>query len=693
MYSATEDNGTYALKATVYHHFAVAQGNSFTHETTTTNASQAYGTTFTLLRTVASNTYSVRLYNRLLEKEELEQNHVADLCGFYGIDSALVEKILGFDANQIATLYALTSTMSICSTGKKHADAFAARKAELVSAIETADAAAIPEYVSLYVADGLVALYDAYGFTANDTVLTKLNALNLYGAEGYEAYANVFETAGTFANSAKYDWKKVDGGFAPIMKDASASAWSHYNYLNLNSVVPFLGDTYSVQEVFTHEQTAAIIEDGVVTNYDDLNYYGRGIASWIGGINYSSIMQKGVVSKTNGVYNALGMVADQIQFGSSYISHFLWSGEEFGTKAYDVLTANGGEITLNNYYVGAPRLAIERTTSVLGAYTATTMEKTVDGTPTVVDAWEATFRISFAQAPASRSGWQFAAGVEHTAVAEKARISNTKQLLIAGDHATVHSIRIYNKDLNKAELAQNHLADLHAYYGVTTELVVQLPAELRAALGERLASISLTPAKGTDEYLANAETVENALFELTGEITAAGERAITFGGVSYRTSGNYGVRALFSIDTEAIAFLESCGYEIIAYGAIVGVGVNGETTVNASAEDLTVALDEETGKVKLASGTGKIVSTDAEGGLKYLTEDNVSFALTTTFAADGSQSEYYSTTLIYRGFLALEIGAASGVIYFDANDADLAEFLLYPFTSTHLRTRQTSLPS
>ena len=586
----------------------------------------------TKLRLVADGalTRSVRVYNKALSYAEIQQNRIADFVGYYGIGADMIESILAFDTFKMNTLSESLSAIKLVPTmDKTDGSAYMVAKAAVEAAIEAAIEAvpAVEDYVSLYVKDGLVALFDFYSLTASDNALSSISPVWLYEAEGYEDY--LMPETQALTTSGKFTWKNGDGYLQLARNDGATGDYDAYLTLSKELSEALAGE-FTVQEVFKHEtiQDSKWIpifdeENNTVTN-PNLATGANSIGQWQNG-EYGFFK---VGHTFYGVNKSLKSIFNYYQE-----AHY-WGGT--WKKSLDFTNDyyySGNYITLGAGYVDANGVDISNAqigTGALGTDERSIMfsVEEAEGTYTMT----ATVYHQFAV----KQGNIFTLVQDTT---NKSEAYNTTFKIMRTAAEINYSIRLYNKVLNEGELAQNHLADLIAYYGVEADGLATLPAELLAVVGERLATLSLNAVVGTEEYTAGAELIMTTVEELGDELGVAVEDAIAFGGVSYRTSGDYGVRALFTVDNEAIALIEKCGFTVV-YGAVIYAGE----------ESPELGIDEETGKLAL-NGKGALVSTDAEGGIKYLTDDKVSFATTVTFAADGSQSALYETQLGYFAFI------------------------------------------
>lgn len=158
------------------------------------------------------------------------------------------------------------------------------------------------------------------------------------------------------------------------------------------------------------------------------------------------------------------------------------------------------------------------------------------------------------------------------------------------------------------------------------------------------------------------------------ETVYTADDVLTFEGLSYRTTDDHGIRAMFRVNQDAVDALTAEGYTV-RYGAIMAIhqvnkpadsGQAASTvTYNESVEDLMVAVID--GSVVLLSGTNAaFISSD--NGLKYLDENRNTFAYTTVYNVS-LRDLYYNglrdTKLFYRGFTILTDAYGANLICYD----------------------------
>ena len=627
-----------------------------------TIASAAGSTEISLQRGIRARVFSIRIYNTVLTEEQNKQNYLADLLGFYGVDAA---PVLSLSAEELAIFANATASFDIA----KDASEFEAGKKQLQDAINSMDdIIAEPMRAqlrpALYVKDGLVAMFDGNNSTATAGKLTALTPADFFGKEGYTDYVDPsLYTADIVGGTWDVlEWYYENGSIAVKYNgnygDRSANS-NYFECVDLSDLAAIIGNTYTVQETFTyaHPEGAPTVSDGVVTytpkiTNDGFRFDGKHV---FGPLSMSTTYMKQPAAGSNGVAGGYSFPYVALNTGGAYRGHHLYAGEAYGAPEY----ANLG-------YVGGDDITMERSV-IRNGYV-----KEEDNTFT------SSFAIYYAKEPLYRTGnYLWVDDMEaftYNSDNETEHKDSTLHIM-ANTGAYYYSVRIYNKALSEAELAQNHFADLVNYYKVDPTAITLLSAEGLAALAEATADISIVRADKEDAaYVENLTALEAAIGDAVGAIEnvldAAADNAISFGGVAYRTSGNFGVRALFAIDSDAIATLASYGFTV-TYGAIVGVGTNGGNVVNESAEALRVGVDSN-GDVVLVGGKGKLIASD-DASFKHLTEDNVSYAATITFSEDGSNSALYGATLLYRGFAVIRNanGEIITTIYDDAAVAGL----------------------
>ena len=120
-----DENGKYTAKYNIHWHFAtVTCGNDYNVSYT----NQAANTNLKLLNGMPSRIYAVRVYNKQLNGDEYNQNHFADLVGYFGLDAGYLASVAESFGDGVSEFYAAFKDLS-CKESK---DTIEAKVAEIV---------------------------------------------------------------------------------------------------------------------------------------------------------------------------------------------------------------------------------------------------------------------------------------------------------------------------------------------------------------------------------------------------------------------------------------------------------------------------------------------------------------------------------------------------------------------------------
>ena len=638
-------------------------GLTYTNGTVSTDyrcTVDALGSTeISLQRGIRARVYSIRIYNTVLSDDENNQNHLADLLGFYGIN---VADILAFDAEELGALASATADLSIAKDSSEYAQKRAALRSVVDDYVDifggaTGDSsggASTQDHIALYVKDGLAALFDGHSTTEDTREITEIVPVDLFGKKGYNDYVNPSRYTADIAGGT-WDvlrWYNYDGSihcdYHPSTGYGDRSRTEYQEYVDLSDLGALIGTTYTVQEVFTQlipgPGELPVLSNGALS-YPIGNTAGSRFdgSEKFGALTLSTTFKTEITDAANrtgtweGWNGGFCVPFIALATGGTYRGHHIYAGDAYGSPLQSSVSFGGTRY--QGYHVATSYTTVERSVMRMGF----TSED--DGTYT------SSFAIHYANTPLYRSGnylW-----INHTrpfsyTSANQAEHTDTTLHIMANGGAAYHSVRIYTKALSDAELTQNHMADLVGYYQLNASDIMLLSTEELAALADEMKEYDIVYDKTSMKY-ANTKV---ALRRLVSSYTGAGETThssvVSSLGLNYRTSGDFGVRTLYLVDKSAVASLEAQGYTVI-YGAVLGVLSDGSSMINESVESLTVKV--ENGTVSIATGKGVLAASNA--GLSYLTADEDSFVMTITFKEDGSNSDMYDATLIYRGFTAI----------------------------------------
>ena len=170
-------------------------------------------------------------------------------------------------------------------------------------------------------------------------------------------------------------------------------------------------------------------------------------------------------------------------------------------------------------------------------------------------------------------------------------------------------------------------------------------------------------------------------------VSDARANVLTYEGMLARTTGDSGIRSLFSIDKQALATLEGSGYTV-EIGASMAAAKVGDQ-VKYSVSDLSVVADSEKGYVSTKANVATVVVYSSKNDATYATNKYVSetastykFAFTTLFSETYETSEYYTAEFCYRGFIALTKDGETEIVYADAKGSTFGDSIsLYEIVS------------
>ena len=584
--------------------------------------------------------HAIRIYNKELTKAEYDRNHLADLCGYYGID---VNDVVALEAADLAALAAEAREIKITLVADEAADLKETLEAIIAEygpdegegGEVGGDGTLDPNYLDLYVKDGLVALFDAYAAKAEDGAASHWTAVDLHGKTGYNAYLAPSAYTATLSGT----WTYCDKG---IKMNGNTS-------LNLDSLGALIGTSYSVQEVIGYPDVAEpSISKNVISSIPaSLGTY---FTSSLGSFKYGLLRRNQATELTGYSKNFLGIFHEKFGWGASgsYLTHTYYTTEAYNTRVYETLfDADGNDYS--GRIVGGP-LALERT--IFRAHPVA--GKAVDG----VVPYTTTYKIH-TQLPLEYRNETGAKADWSTVISKTAAEADHKSTALRFGHgdATAYSFRVYNKELTVAEINQNHFADLVAYYNIElTPNILDLPAASLAMLGAALSDTTLDAKLGSKAYRETRTVIANTISEAAPSLIDMANSVVSVEGVTYRVSGDYGVRAVFSVNANAVQGLLDAGYTV-SYGAVLAL--KSENTAK-----IEVALDKN-GKVVLAEGLKGVLTANDQNGFKYLTEDKRGFGAAVTFKADGSDADHYNDELVFVGFTTISLDGVECLTVYD----------------------------
>lgn len=207
---------------------------------------------------------------------------------------------------------------------------------------------------------------------------------------------------------------------------------------------------------------------------------------------------------------------------------------------------------------------------------------------------------------------------------------------------TVYAVRAYDFVLNEEQVAQNHFADLCAYFSLDVDALALLDADAKKDLYEEFSVYTFQNAtKDELQALLDAKT--------------ASISPLQYLGVAARLEDYAAIRGTFYYNTDMAESLTANGMQIIGYGAAVALA-------DVGMSELTVSYDEKNGVT--SDNAIAVISTLDGMSFNYENQDygNI-FTLAVTYGnvADTALKAAYETEILYRGFLILADEA--GVTY------------------------------
>ncbi len=136
---------------------------------------------------------------------------------------------------------------------------------------------------------------------------------------------------------------------------------------------------------------------------------------------------------------------------------------------------------------------------------------------------------------------------------------------------------------------------------------------------------------------------------------------LTFRGIEIEYGGRNGIRAVFSVNEDAVTRLESGGYRV-TYGAIVGYSLAYPTF-----ESLTLSAEKNAASIT-------VYADGAKREAYFLERDGEpSFAIATFFGTHASVTAA-NRALTYRGYVTLERDGNAETYYLDAADPNMGDY-------------------
>ena len=438
----------------------------------------AYGdsTLFKMFNATTMDVYAIRVYNGILTSAEQQLNHLVDLLGFYQVE--LSDAITVADLQKIAPAFATTTFVYDSDSAKSTAD-YDAVKAALTAAVALNEE--LSAYDKLYVQDGLVGLFTAFGAdsSANVTLGKWLNKVGTDAATLRDSYSEA-------------SWQTATKGGLTMNLTGT-----NYNNATIDNTGIVFANTYADLANFTIEQASVVVgsHNGVtgVGGHELISFQ----MDLLRGLHLPNLDATGELPVDHGINMKMVWRANT--------TAAWWQGER--------------DAFVQDMYLANNQVAIGTT----AAYT----KATADGTVTygVRYATGSTYKIS---------------GASYTAEEYANAILNVNDRMVMFGKAAmdVYAVRVYNRALTVAEQQRNHLVDLLAFYQV------ELPKSLTGAQLDSIAATYATTGfvyddnGAGDDYTAVKAQLTGALksFNINADVTAYDELYVQNGLVALYTA-------------------------------------------------------------------------------------------------------------------------------------------------------------
>ncbi len=539
--------------------------------------------------------YSVRAYDRELTKNEVYQNHFADVASSFKLNLYYFD-FLG-DAGK-AVIYNTFADKRIEQMNKTEAQDL------LDAAINELPALYLFNYSELYVQDGLVANLSFDSFTSKD----KCEVTQFDNGQGT-----------ILANFKQY-----------ITNSEEPSTWEYgdgYLKTGLNGTVDMTHllngvSDFTVQINMAHNavSTGDLFFDGIRDAIDtDNNSLSSIKALYVGPLRLTYQF-----SSTH-VNTAIG----GIKRGQCHVwTHTDANGDKYNTSA-PIWTADDNKTKGSN--VTTLDTEGKLLTSPLNVPFDISITKTATATGADVTAYRGTTSVKQAAA-------------DYNGAAER------NVLYIApGVNINLYSVRVYNRILTDAEIKQNHFADLATYLKISLALFNSMSDTQKTAVYEKFANVTY---EDFTDVAAAKKSLESDIAKIMADENPQKlvSMMLKFNGFQVSTTDNVAIRALYAIDKGIFDMLE--GTVAVSIGTVyapagkdmtVSIDANGNPTVAADVTLTEVYRDNAL--------TGSLVST-SKSTLRFasplnVTDYNAEYAfrayITITNSA-GTTNVYYCDT-------------------------------------------------
>ncbi len=444
----------------------------------------------------AANIYSVRIYNKVLSEKERNQNHLADLLGFYGVSADVV---LALDAEELAEIIDATASLTLAK-GERGSESYAVGKKEVENVLARfappldmgVDERKKSDYDKLYVgADGsqstsggsLVALYSAYaGATAS---------ANISGGVWYNkmAQTDAYFYGGEYSSFNTGGWRIREDGGVGYDLTISPSGSDLYMIPQGSNALLSLDKSLIASSDFTVEYSAAFHYHKLA---DGTDYTGtRRTQDALNGIPTDRIGYFGNYATRAGSFDATGGNAAE----GTDIRGMNWYVGKPGESWHDVYARAGS-------WGSGQTLWRDVTRSTDALYVQSVARDESD------DGSTARYAVSVNGTEHKAATWDSTTGEESFFYYPKSE-ENYVFELFNRTPVTVYAVRVYSATLTQAEMTRNRFIDIAAYHGVDISAYATLSTDLRAIVEDTMAKQGFDGTKEAFEksYLALVESM------------------------------------------------------------------------------------------------------------------------------------------------------------------------------------------
>ncbi len=568
-------------------------------------------TVFYLFKNEEVDLYSIRIYNRVLTKDEQKQNRFADVVAYYNLDLTKYN-----DYTDALKASALNAVANLGFTSDK------ATAQTLLDSIASYATDGKTAYDNAYVQSGLVGLFTSFG--------------------AYDASVDLVN--GVWAN------KVADGENATLV--GGAYLWTvnpnggMYYTLNVNQYPTAvankgginLSDSYADLENFTVE---AVYKTIGITDWKGEPYYSEytaqvtdanGVTIPASGQLYGNY-KSDLATHRFGLLNAFGFASRRTSNDNNSLGMFRWYVSNYHYNMHGGAAANSAIFAAigndNQAFYNALRsgtFTYNKATAAAGV-TYTMGYNSLTGISGTVAADKYAELAAFDYADSADKAGEFS--------------------LLNGYPAEVYAIRVYNRALTEDEFLQNHFVDMAAYFGLDLSLIGEgEEATIYAAFKNISTESSATYVKALyGFYVGDKDALAASIGAHAGYAPLLGDES--------------GYRVRFSIEKGAYDLFAS-GYTI-NYGAIVAIGEWGADTINTQA-NLTVSVDAN-GNVTTPNSNAQVVLVGGTSDGSNLYYEDLGDTMIYSVAVTAEAAEYGAGILV-RGFYTLTDGKGNTKYYY-----------------------------